>query len=272
MIKKNIKDFELSQICNSGQCFRMNQLNENKYSIIAYELYLEIEQMGDELFFSCTDDDYELIWHNYFDLDTDYGYVKGLIDRNDEYMMKAASFGSGIRILKQDIWEMIITFIISQQNNIPRIRKCVQLISEQFGEERYNFNHEKYYTFPRLEALAKLETSDLKNCNLGYRSRYIIGTAKAISNGIIDFRELIRIDYETAKKELMKLYGVGIKVAECICLFALHHVEAFPIDTHINDVLTRYYSDGFPFERYQGYAGIVQQYAFYYEVNKGKLK
>jgi N-glycosylase/DNA lyase len=267
MITRTIKDFDLGQIARSGQCFRMNAKNENTYYLIAMGKYLEIKQ-EDELFtFSCEEEEYENLWEKYFDLRLDYGAIKKSVDLKDDFMQKAISCGGGIRILKQELWEMIVTFIISQQNNIPRIKKCVEILSTRYGEAQINHLGETYYLFPEAEVLAGLQEEDLRACNLGYRGKYILRTAQEIRDGSFPLDILYNLPYEETKSQLLKLFGVGIKVAECICLFALHHIEAFPIDTHIKSVLDTYYPSGFPFERYKGYAGVLQQYAFYYKAN-----
>src|SRR5699024_4046207 len=144
---------------------------------------------------------------------------------------------SDLRILRQDLWEAMITSIVSQQNNIPRIRKCIQIICERYGQEKQTDEGKQYYDFPTPEALANATEEELKACNLGYRSRYIKKTAWSVMHNEICLSELYTMNHTDAKKELLKLYGVGNKVADCICLFALHHIEAFPIDTHIQQVL-----------------------------------
>lgn len=262
------EDMNLKQIAASGQCFRMDEREEGLFSLIAGERYLEIQclEKGKFIFF-CKNQEFFEFWYNYFDLSRDYGKLKEKIDPEDTYLKKAAEFGWGIRILRQDLWEMTATFILSQQNNIPRIRRCVRLLCEKYGEKRINFRGEEYFSFPSPEALAGADLEGLKACNLGYRARYIQETAAAVTEGKVSLEVLKNMDYEEAKKELMKLCGIGKKVADCICLFALHHVEAFPVDTHVSQLLAAHYPNGFPFWRYPGFAGILQQYMFYYEVS-----
>ena len=126
-----------------------------------------------------------------------------------------------------------------------------------------------YYDFPRAQALAGASLDDLYACNLGYRSRYIHETAASVAEGTVDLEAVRQMDYRAAREELMKLCGVGVKVAECICLFALHKTEAFPVDTHISKVLARQYPKGFPFDKYKGYEGTLQQYIFYFDLMNG---
>lgn len=273
MVAVTREHFSIGQICESGQCFRLRKLEgagkpEEKYILTAFGRYLEIEQKKNEVFFDCTQEEYEQVWKRYFDLEEDYGRIIEMIDERDAYLLRAAEYGSGIRILRQDLWEMIVSFIISQQNNIKRIQKCIDLLCQKYGEEKYTEKGGSYYDFPKPEALAKTELEDLYACNLGYRSRYIHDTAESVSRGEVDLARLKEMSYRAAKAELMKLRGVGVKVAECVCLFGLHKTEAFPVDTHINKVLCQQYPQGFPFERYKGYEGTLQQYIFYYDLMK----
>ena len=177
-----------------------------------------------------------------------------------------ANLGQGIRILRQDLWEMIVSFLISQQNNIPRIRRCISNICERYGERRQGSGGRVYYTFPGPAALAAAGEEELRDCNLGYRSRYVKKTAQMILEGQVSLEEVQRMDYLQAREELQKLYGVGAKVADCICLFALHQMEAFPVDTHIRQALEKHYPQGFPFARYKDCSGVMQQYIFYREL------
>lgn len=266
MVKKTIDNFNLLQICQSGQCFRMYQKSDNTYSVISGKKYLEIEQQENTITFHCDEAEFVNFWMKYFDLKNDYSTYIKQINPNDTYLLHAAAFGTGIRILHQDLWETIVSFLISQQNNITRIRRCIENICECYGEKQINSHGEIYYAFPTPESLAGLEEDALRECNLGYRSKYVVRTAQSVVSGELDLDEVRRMPYKKAKEELMKLFGVGEKVADCICLFALHHLQAFPIDTHISQVLEKNYKRGFPNRRYKGYQGVMQQYIFYYEL------
>lgn len=266
MVRQKTENFNLAQICDSGECFRMNRLDENTYSVIASGRYLEIEQYGTECIFSCGEEEFEGFWKNYFDLDADYSGYMEKINPNDAYLIKAAKFGSGIRILRQELWEMVVSFLISQQNNIVRIRKCIQNLCECYGERKLNFRGEVYYAFPTPEALAGLPEDALKECNLGYRSKYVVRTAKSVAEGTTDLQVIEEMPYKKAKEALLELFGVGEKVADCICLFGLHHLQAFPVDTHIRQALDAHYKRGFPKRRYKGCEGVLQQYIFYWEL------
>lgn len=266
MVKKQIENFDLEQICNSGQCFRMKKLAENKYRIIVGARYLDVYQKDGESIFYCSLEEFTEVWEEYFDLKRAYKLYIEKINPKDTYLVNAAKLGGGIRILKQDLWEMIVSFLISQQNNIVRIRRCIENICREYGEEKITVSGEHYYAFPKAEAFACLEEDDLKACNLGYRSRYVVRVAKAVVAGEIDLQAIEKMKYAKAKEELLKIFGVGVKVADCICLFGLHHLEAFPVDTHINQALEKHYKRGFPKRRYKGFEGVLQQYIFYYEL------
>lgn len=289
MIRKTLTDFHIGQIAASGQCFRMEPLENTSGGIclLSRDKYLEIRPAAESTAesaetsdensrkvpdhgitydFSCTEDEFSGFWNDYFDLDTDYGAVKKLVPDTDTYLKNAVSTGGGIRILRQDLWETLVSFLISQQNNIPRIRRCIRLLCKAFGDPHRTPSGQVYYGFPSPEKLASASLEDLLSCNLGYRAKYILRTARDVTAGSISLDDIRSMDYPNAREALMGCYGVGKKVADCICLFALHHVEAFPIDTHIRQVLDREYPDGFPFERYPGCAGILQQYIFFSEL------
>ena len=234
MIEYVIPDFNIDQIARSGQCFRFRREGEGRYSLIAGGKWLDIEQNGETVRFSCAENEFEGFWRDYFDLNADYGRYKSKVAKRDAYLRAAVETGSGLRILRQELWETIICFIISQQNNIPRITKCVDGLCTLFGEARQRANGEVYHAFPTAERLAQCTPEELAPIRLGYRAKYICATAR--------------------------------QVAECICLFGLHHIDAFPIDTHIRQMLDAHYPKGFPLTRYRGFAGVMQQYAFFYEL------
>lgn len=262
-----IDNFSIEQIAASGQCFRMTGEEDGSYSVIAGDRYIRVRQNGLTTVFDCTDEDFGAFWCRYFDLDNDYGRYIDAIDPGDDYLKEAGRLGSGIRILRQDLWEMIVTFLISQMNNITRIRRCIANISEKYGEKKQTPGGAVYYAFPRPEALCCLPEDSLMECNLGYRSKYVVRCAKDAAEGRLDLNAVSKMDYASAREELLTLFGVGKKVADCICLFSLHHLEAFPVDTHIEQVLAREYAGNFPFERYAGFEGVIQQYIFYNELH-----
>lgn len=267
MVKIRKDYFSAEQICGSGQCFRMKKTGPGKYSVTAYGKYLMLEQQGDEITFYCTEEEFQKLWEPYFDLNTEYGRF-ARAGTQDSYLEGAVSFGRGIRILRQDVWEVLISFIISQQNNIKRITKCIETICERYGEQKSAYDGIVYHAFPTPGALAAAGEEELRSCGLGYRSRYLAKTSAAVAGGDVDLEGLKQLEYPRAKAELMSLSGVGNKVADCICLYGLHHLDAFPVDTHIRQVLDEHYPSGFRYENFPGYAGIIQQYLFYYDLNK----
>ena len=275
--------YSIPQICESGQCFRLDAVSEDTYELLAGSRYLKIrirENLAEaagrdgnrkansqgETILYCTQEEYDTFWKEYFDLSVSYSDYIGQIDEQDDYLKSAAVFGGGIRILRQDTWEMIITFILSQQNNIPRIKGLIRALSERYGKKCETPEGRAYYAFPCAEELSRAAEEELRELKLGYRSKYICQTARMVAGGEIDLDALKEMEYTEARTELMRLSGIGGKVADCICLFALHQMDAFPVDTHIKKVLELHYPHGFPFEKYRGCAGVMQQYIFYYDL------
>lgn len=267
MITIRNRFFSMEQICASGQCFRMDACGRDRYSLVAFGRYLEIAENDGNISFDCSQEEFDAVWRDYFDLDRDYERILSSIDPEDSYLVAAATYARGVRILRQELWETIVSFIISQQNNIKRIRRCIRLLCETYGEERTAADGTAYHVFPTAFALAAASEDDLRACGLGYRSRYIRETASMVVHKEIDLDSLYGMDCKAAKSELLRLCGVGTKVADCICLFALRQADAFPKDTHINKVLAAQYPEGFPYERYAGCSGILQQYMFYYDLS-----
>jgi len=259
MIVKEIPYFNLEQIADSGQCFRWKKLHDNKYRIIAYGRCLEASQEGNKVYFDCSDDEFESIWHRYFDMDTDYAAVIEGIDKDDFFLKNAAEYSSGIRILNQELWEMIISYIISQNNNIPRIKNSIERLCSCFG--RLIIDNE--YSFPQELELKGVDITGLSDMGLGYRDRYLADFFKNEFADIVS--ELEDKDYEFSMKYLMGFNGIGKKVANCICLFALHKIEACPVDTWIQKIIDEEYGGVMPSWMKGRYAGIYQQYAFYYK-------
>jgi len=266
------KNFDILQIADSGQCFRMNQLRAEKgrirYGMIAYGKYLELEQTDeDQVELYCTEEEYHGIWEDYFDLSYDYEtLVRTLMEGGDPFLKEAAAYGKGIRILKQEPFEAMISFIISQNKNIPAIRSGIEALCARYGE-KIGTNQEdgrEYYAFPTPEALSKADKEELRRLKMGYRDDYIISAAQAVVTGEVEFKHLKEIGFEEAVKSLKKVHGIGDKVANCISLYGLHHIEGFPVDVWIRRVIDEIYHKKFEKELYCGYAGIVQQYMFYY--------
>lgn len=275
MVKIKADNINLQQIAASGQAFRWNQLDESghSYSIVAYSKYLEVTQTGTKsVLLDCTEADYLETWERYFDLDTDYEAIQIMARRGDDLLCNAAIQGYGIRILRQPVFETIITFLVSQNNNIPRIKATIEKMCERFGRRLTAPGGQQYYTFPQP---ADLEDVDkLQGLGLGYRDKYIAAAARIAASGCINIEGLEAEDYSTAKLILTNFLGVGEKVADCVCLFALHKLEAFPVDTWVKKIEEKYYGGRFPQEKYEGYQGIMQQYLFAYirKIEKERAK
>lgn len=257
----------LKQIAESGQCFRWKKMCPGRYFVISdgrVACFFQ-EKTGIRILCRSKDEEY---FRRYLDLDTDYGKVIEQIDEKDDFLTGAAQMGRGIRILRQNLWEMIISFIISQRNNIPRIMKSIDALCEKLGEQivfDYEGEHLVGYTFPAPEVIAGADLSEFK---FGYREKYIRQTAEDILEGKFDLEEVKNAveegkTPEQVKEMLKQLKGVGEKVASCIQLFGLHQLELFPIDTWIAKVEKMYYNGHFPVEKYKDTAGIMQQYLFF---------
>lgn len=247
-----IDHMDLHQIANSGQCFRWQKINDNTYKIPAFSKELTISQDGNTFILSCDENEWNNIWRNYFDLDTDYNEVENIVmESNDNFLKAAYEFGSGIRILGQDLWEVIVSFIISQNNNIPRIRKSIERICAETNGK-----------FPEWYELINM---DLADKGLGYRDEYIKNACYVRATTFTD--DDLESGYENAKAQLMKIKGIGEKVANCVLLFGLHYLDAFPIDTHVRNILNREYNGKLPNWIGNKYSGLFQQYLFFYEIN-----
>lgn len=276
MYSIKIDNLDLGQIAASGQCFRMNYVGKGTYSIIAFGKYLEVSQSLDTLIFSCDETEYEEIWKEYFDIETDYAAIKSNTDISDEFLQKAIQYGSGIRILKQDIWEMLVTFIISQRKSIPAIKKCVETLCQKYGEQIMSdsLNDDKPvidYAFPTPKRIAELSIEELRACGLGYRDVYVAGAASWFIEKYPIYQRQMKT-YTVAKSLLMKINGVGTKVSNCICLFALHQLEACPIDVWMQKIIDDNYRGIMPSWMVSDKAGVLQQYAFYYKKSTGIYK
>ncbi|MCR4907413.1 MAG: DNA-3-methyladenine glycosylase 2 family protein [Lachnospiraceae bacterium] len=261
MVIKSLDNFDPRSIAESGQCFRMNRLNDRTWRVIALGKVLDITELGAGRFgFDTAEKDFNNIWKNYFDLETDYSAFISAVPPEDEFLKKAAAFGRGIRILRQEPFETLITFIISQRKNIPAIKKSVELLSGRLGKRL----GDSCFSFPSAEAIAGADPALLAGCSLGYRTEYVQKAAQRVADGEISLSELCKLNDEELRDRLLSFYGVGTKVANCVMLFSYHRIAAFPVDVWIGRVIDRYYSGRFPLEKYEGFAGIIQQYMFYY--------
>ncbi len=264
-------DFDLGKIADSGQCFRFNESGDG-YSVLSLDKHLFIKKLeADEYELDCSKDDFERFWKGYFDLDLSYRDIRGRIDKEkDSYLYSASEFGKGIRILRQDPWEMLISFIISQRKNIPAIKASIEKLCERAGEAiGEDENGKLLYSFPTPEKLAGLSLDELSACSLGYRDKYVMKAARDVAAGSVDLMAYKELGDDELMERLLELFGVGVKVANCEILFGYHRLDAFPRDVWINRVLEMHYPQGFMFDRYAPYNGIMQQYLFFYSRSLG---
>ncbi len=266
MIFRTEDDLDLRAISESGQTFRWEDLGGGSWRIFSAADCLYVRELGDGRFdLDCGEEEFRSVWHDYFDLSEDYASLREKIDPTEDlFLYEAARYGKGIRILRQDPWEMLISFILSQNRNIPMIRKSIALLAQACGERKTDSRGEEYNAFPTPEALAFLGEDRLRACGLGYRCGYVRAAAAAVLEGRVDPYALTDADEETAREALLSVRGVGEKVAACVSLFGLHHTNAFPKDVWINRVLAEHYPEGYPFERYSPWNGLYQQYLFAY--------
>ena len=277
----NQESFILKDIFECGQCFRWNKQEDSSYTGVIKYGVINVKQEKDKIIFKGKIlDDYNLknIVEEYFDLNINYDEIKDNLKKIDKYMEESIKFGKGIRILNQDFWETIISFIISANNNIPRIKKIIDKISEKYGNE-IQWNNEKYYFFPTVKQLSKASVEDLRNLGLGFRDKRIYKTTQMIMKKEFDLEKVSRIkDIDELKNELLKLDGVGEKVADCIALFALHRFDVFPIDVWVRRVMNDLYIHNeieekvkkeeikkLAEEKFKNYKAIAQQYLFYWK-------
>ncbi len=282
IILKNAKDFIPRHIFECGQCFRWNENQDSSFTGVAHNRVISVQKLDKDIIIeNSTREDFENIWIKYFDLGTDYGIIKNKISQDDEVMQKAIEFGKGIRILRQEPWETLVSFIISANNNIPRIKKTIELLAGAYGEYLGEFHGEKRYGFPTARVLSQLSIEELKACNLGYRAAYIQKTASMLDMEPTELDEIARLDIVNCKKNLLKYQGVGPKVAHCVLFFCMGKMQAFPVDVWVKRVMEYFYFhreaspkeiQEFAWEKFGKYAGYAQQYLFYYarELGIGK--
>lgn len=264
-ILSGISDFDLPRTLDCGQAFRWEEKENGVWHGVAFGKYLSLEKMTDGtiILYNTTEEDFNNIWCDYFDLNRDYGEIITAISSN-KILKTASEYGSGIRVLNQEPWETLCSFIISQNNNIKRIKGIISRLCENFGEEING-----YYTFPTPEKTASLSLEDLAVLRSGFRAKYILDAAQKVANNEINLSILKDLNVNDARNELMKIKGVGPKVADCALLFSHKHIEAFPKDVWIKRAMEQLFGGNLP-EEALPFAGIVQQYIFFY-ARKTKL-
>ena len=259
---KNIKNFNLRTIANSGQCFRINEIDENIFNVQCTDKFLRIKQLSDCKYdFDCSKSEYKFYEH-YFDLKTNYDKYQSVCKTNDVFLKKCIGYSKGLRILNQDKFEMIISFIMSQRKSVKAIMTSIERLSRMAGDKIVN-DYGTFYAFPKASQILKVSKAKLASCGLGYRLDYIIEFCKDFEKGLYDLDKLDDLDDESLINELLSIKGVGVKVASCVALFAYHRIGICPKDVWIGRVLDKKYAGKVP-KNYEKYAGIIQQYWFNY--------
>ena len=284
-ILENQDSFNLVHIFECGQCFRWDKQPDDSYTGVIKDAVINVKEENGKIIFTgkSKKGNFENIIKEYFDLNTDYSEYKTKLSNVDEYLKESISFGEGIRILKQDLWECIISFIISANNNIPRIKKIIERLSLNYGE-KIEFEGKEYYTFPTPESLSKASVEDLRALGLGFRDKRIYNTTKMLLEKQVDLESIKELEStDQMREELLKLDGVGPKVADCILLFSLKRIDVFPIDVWVRRVMNDLYIHNedeekvnkkelqkLAEEKFLGLSGIAQQYLFYWKRENGK--
>ncbi|MEL7646572.1 MAG: DNA glycosylase [Sedimentibacter sp.] len=277
----DVKDFEITHIFDCGQCFRWNREEDGSYTGVVGKNVINVKQEGSRVIFdNVSMKDYEMYVKNYFDMDTDYGLIKTMIN-TDEIMDKAICFGSGIRILNQDEWETMISFMISANNRIPMIKKVIENLSKMFGEYIQEYRGRDYYAFPSAEKLAGAGVDKIMECRAGFRSPRIKEAAARFLKEKDTVYSLKGKSYQEGLDYLKSYCGIGDKVANCILLFSMKQFDTFPVDVWVRRVMQTLYVDkdtsdkdirSFAESKFGKLSGYAQQYLFYYarELNIGK--
>lgn len=261
IIVSSIECLDLDLTLDCGQAFRWEKQSDGSYSGVAGGYFLNIRKDGDNFIFKNTSkDSFDSFWINYFDLNKNYKKICETL-KKDELLSSTIDEYYGIRILNQEPWEALCSFVISQQNNIKRIKLIINRLCSAYGENLGN----GYYTFPSAQKLSGLSVEDFEALGTGYRAKYLEKLSKDVASGKIDLDKIKKLPLDEARKELMNIYGVGIKVANCALLFGFGFYSAFPVDVWMKRVM-EYYPNGLP-ECFNGYEGIAQQYLFHWARN-----
>lgn len=265
IILHGVKCLDLELTLDCGQAFRWVKEKDDSFSGVASGVYLNISKIGEDTFLlkDTSENDFENIWRKYFDFDRDYVKICETL-KEDKLLASTIDEYYGIRILNQDSWEALCSFVISQQNNIKRIKGIIERLCEKYGQEV----KKGFYSFPSAKRLSELSVEDFEELGTGYRAKYLEKLAKGVASGEIDLEKIKNLPLENARKELLNIYGVGIKVANCALLFGFGFYDAFPVDVWMKRVM-EYYPNGLP-KCFDGIGGIAQQYLFHWARNNLK--
>lgn len=272
----DITDFDVKHIFECGQCFRWNRESDGSYTGAAFGRIINVNQQDNQLVIENSSiEDFNNIWVDYFDLNRNYHEIKRVLSENDTIMMEAVEFGKGIRLLNQDEWETLISFILSQNRSIPIIKQNIEALCKKYGNNIGSYKGKDYYDFPSAEILAAVSPEEIAECRVGYRAPYIVKTAQMVCNNKILYN-IKNLSVREAEEYLLSLSGVGPKVAHCIMLFSMKKYDSFPVDVWVQRVMKELYglktqkeTTLFAKNKFKGYGGFAQQYLFYYAREKG---
>lgn len=278
VILEGVKNFNIKQILECGQCFRWEKKAELDYIVIAYGRVIEVIQEEDKVsILNSNKEDFDNIWFEYFDLGRDYSKIKDELSK-DEILKKSVDYGYGIRILSQEPFELVISFIISARNSIPSIKKTIKKISERWGNE-IEYNGEKFYTFPTPEMLKDATEDEIRETGASFRSKYIVDTVCNINkdlndiDGVYNLKRIASLSDDECHTALQEFKGIGAKVSDCIMLFSMKKYSAFPVDVWVKRAMMHFYDakEGslnkiriFARDKFKDLSGFAQQYLFYY--------
>ncbi|MCI1715887.1 DNA-3-methyladenine glycosylase family protein [Clostridium sp.] len=282
IVVKDVRNFELEHIFDCGQCFRWDRQNNGNYIGVAFGRVIEVEKSKDDvIIYNTNEDDFRNIWVKYFDLYRDYGEIKNVLS-SDSTLRESIRFGYGMRLLQQEPFELIISFIISANNRIPMIKRAIKNISKKWGEE-IKYKDKTYYSFPTIESLNTASMEELQNCGTGFRNKYIKDTVSKIyslgNHENEEYDEKYDIHWiknqedQVCHRELQKFMGIGPKVADCIMLFSMQKYSAFPVDVWVKRAMIHFYLApdvslkkirDFGINKFGKFSGFAQQYLFYY--------
>ncbi|CEP82293.1 DNA glycosylase [Paraclostridium sordellii] len=274
VILEGVSDFDPKHIFECGQCFRWKDQGDGSYTGVAKGRVINVSREGDTIYLKNTNlEDFNNIWKDYFDLDTNYSKIKNELRNMDEYLEKATEFGWGIRLLRQDPWEMIISFIISSNNRIPMIQKAIKNLSREYGTYIGSYEGEDYYDFPTPQQLSKASIEGIRACSTGFRDKYIKSTTEEVIKNNDDVYSYRNLSTEDCIKELLKFNGIGPKVGDCIALFGMQKYDTFPVDVWVKRVMQEFYVEDdmslpkirkYAIDKFGDLSGFAQQYLFYY--------
>ena len=268
----NVKNFELYDVFECGQCFRWEKSESGSYIGVAFGKVIEVNKIdNDLLIYNTNEEEFNSLWLDYFDLNRNYDEIKNSLS-SDPILKEAIDFGAGIRLLKQEPFEMLISFIISSNNRIPMIRRAINKISEKYGKE-IKYKEKVYYGFPSVTELSKATIEELESCSVGFRAKYIKNTCEAVNNEKGLLNNIKSCDDDNCHEKLLDFMGVGPKVADCIMLFSMAKYSAFPVDVWVKRAMMHFYVApdvslkkirDFGRNKFGSLSGFAQQYLFFY--------